>query len=495
MVILLTITGTSQAQPDEVCFQETPHCIAGRFRQFWQQNGGLPVFGYPITPVATIRNPDTNKTHFVQWFERHRLEVYPDNPPPYDVLLGRVGSELLAARGVDWWALPPADGPLPDCIWFEQTGHNLCNQLPGTGFKSYWERYGLQDPALSSYEQSLALFGLPLTEAYAETKPDGRLVLVQWFERARFEWYPLNPPPYNVLPGLLGAEIRAEIPIAHLVDGLWQGQTSQLQRVLLTMDNGALQAVVSDIMVRGEHCVTPYRYVRSAFTDAGIIPVTGNTFAATIEDAETVFTIRGTFESDTIASGSIDLITKPVRQYMCSGSGSVTWRAERRADTPPPAALPEPVSAPAVPPAQPVVPVPAPVVPVVPSEPVSVPDNSPPGGKESPELIVDPVALCLLTPDPATAPNTPIRIVEVDKAAEVALLENTSDASVDLTDWTLCSINGGEVHEGIRGIINGGDEVRQPHTGSDIWLDDEKDDGALYDAEGNLVSYWDDPAN
>ena len=37
---------------------------------------------------------------------------------------------------------------------------------------------------------------------------DGIERQVQWFERARFELHPQNAPPYNVLLGLLGNEIR-----------------------------------------------------------------------------------------------------------------------------------------------------------------------------------------------------------------------------------------------------------------------------------------------
>ena len=35
---------------------------------------------------------------------------------------------------------------------------------------------------------------------------------MQWFERARFELHPEHKPPYNVLLGLLGNELRASIP-------------------------------------------------------------------------------------------------------------------------------------------------------------------------------------------------------------------------------------------------------------------------------------------
>ena len=39
----------AQAQSDQRCFSETGHCIHGRIRDYWEQNGGLPVFGYPIS--------------------------------------------------------------------------------------------------------------------------------------------------------------------------------------------------------------------------------------------------------------------------------------------------------------------------------------------------------------------------------------------------------------------------------------------------------------
>ena len=59
----------------------------------------------------------------------------------------------------------------------------------------------------TSYEESLALFGLPLTGVRMEKNKAGDTVLTQWFERARFEWHPNNPEPYKVLLGLLGNEI------------------------------------------------------------------------------------------------------------------------------------------------------------------------------------------------------------------------------------------------------------------------------------------------
>ena len=61
------------------------------------------------------------------------------------------------------------------------------------------------DPGISERE-SLALWGLPLTEPAMETNQAGDTVLTQWFERARFEYHPDRPPEYRVLLGLLGRE-------------------------------------------------------------------------------------------------------------------------------------------------------------------------------------------------------------------------------------------------------------------------------------------------
>jgi hypothetical protein len=44
----------ARAQIDERCFTETGHCISGRFRQYWEQNGGLYIFGYPLTFSAAL---------------------------------------------------------------------------------------------------------------------------------------------------------------------------------------------------------------------------------------------------------------------------------------------------------------------------------------------------------------------------------------------------------------------------------------------------------
>ncbi len=178
---------------------------------FWDQNGALSIFGYPITFTESDATEDTGQRHVTQWFERARLELHPRLRAPYDVLLGRLGAERLLQLGVDWWTLPAAPARTQGCLYFEETRHNLCNQQSDEGFMHYWSTNGLEFDGLpgTSHAESLALFGYPLTEAYMETNPDGDIVLTQWFERARFEWHPNNRDQYSVLLGRLGAEVLA----------------------------------------------------------------------------------------------------------------------------------------------------------------------------------------------------------------------------------------------------------------------------------------------
>lgn len=202
------------AQDEQRCFDETGFCISGRFLEYWQQNGGLPVFGYPLTLAREATNADGD-TVLTQVFERQRFELHPENPPPYDVQLGRLGNDILLNQGYDWQQEPRAE-PIEGCLYFEETGHNLCNtafpEAVTTNFRSYWESNGLLDPALNAYGRSLALFGMPLTEPRFDMNSSGDEIIAQVFERARLE-LPISygdgavTPRGGVLQGRSGAEI------------------------------------------------------------------------------------------------------------------------------------------------------------------------------------------------------------------------------------------------------------------------------------------------
>ncbi|WP_026370031.1 hypothetical protein [Kallotenue papyrolyticum] len=199
-VVALLVPASAAARS---CFPETGHCIDGRIEQYWQQNGGLSVFGFPIAPQAPEVNRDTGQTYETQWMERNRFELHPENAAPYDVLLGRLGDDRLRQLGIDWQTLPKANPSDPH--YFPQTGQAISFEP----FWQYWRSHGLElgDRGISERE-SLALFGYPISPARMETNSSGDTVLTQWFERARFEWHPNNPEPYKVLLGLLGNEVR-----------------------------------------------------------------------------------------------------------------------------------------------------------------------------------------------------------------------------------------------------------------------------------------------
>lgn len=206
MVTLLLSVQTSaptSAQTDHRCFAETGFCISGRIRQFWEQNGGLPVFGLPIAPQQ--RAVIEGQVRQVQWFERTRLELHPANAPPYDVQLGRLGIDRLAQQGRAWETFARSTAQ-DGCRFFAETEQNVCGDI-----LAYWRTHGLELDGQrgTSEAESLALFGLPVSPLISETLSDGQSYQVQWFERARFELHPENAPPYDVLLGLLGREITA----------------------------------------------------------------------------------------------------------------------------------------------------------------------------------------------------------------------------------------------------------------------------------------------
>lgn len=183
-------------------FSETGFAVCGRLLEYWERNGGLAVFGFPIGPEEDLTIE--GKTVRAQWFERNRLELHPEQPAPYDVLLGRLGAERLAASGRNWPDFPKSDPGAQ--YYFPQTGQAIAPE-----FRQYWASRGLDldgRPGFSP-EESLALFGLPLSPALMEVNPsDGRSYLTQHFERARFEYHPENlGTPYVVLLGLLGREV------------------------------------------------------------------------------------------------------------------------------------------------------------------------------------------------------------------------------------------------------------------------------------------------
>jgi hypothetical protein len=165
--------------PNRVYFPQTGHHLSHGFLDYWRHNGGLYIFGYPLTEELS----EGGLT--VQYFERAVFEWHPDAPADWRVQLRRLGSQFAAGRTER--AFQRVEGESSSNVtYFLQTGHNL-----GFGFKSYWERNG-----------GLRIFGYPISEEFTE---DGRTV--QYFERARYEWHPEHRgTPHEILLGHLGRQ-------------------------------------------------------------------------------------------------------------------------------------------------------------------------------------------------------------------------------------------------------------------------------------------------
>lgn len=193
LLLGLCLSSTSAAADDAAgaprMFVETGHTVAYAFRVFWEANGGLPMLGYPLTEVFWEAGRP------VQYFERARLEWHGDQAL---VLAGHLG-RWAAQRSADHPAFAPVAGSATEgSEYFAETGHTL-----GGAFQQFWHANG-----------GLVVFGYPVSEEFGEhNREDGRDYVVQYFERARFEWRPDLPPQQQVQLGHLGRQyLQTESP-------------------------------------------------------------------------------------------------------------------------------------------------------------------------------------------------------------------------------------------------------------------------------------------
>ena len=188
--LVLLAPRPSAAQAAERCFPETGFCISGSIRAYWERNGGLAVFGFPISGQRR-ETVEASWVGPVQWFERDRLEDHSGDGQ--GVLAGRLGARSLELQGINWQALPGDSAATPGCRFFRETQLSLCQPFLG-----YWERNG-----------GLERFGFPLSRARPEML-QGREYSVQYFERRRMELHPEHVgTPYEILLGLLGRDVYA----------------------------------------------------------------------------------------------------------------------------------------------------------------------------------------------------------------------------------------------------------------------------------------------
>jgi uncharacterized protein YkwD len=213
-------------------FPNTGKSVGGAFLKFFDNYGGVRVFGLPLTSEIS----ENGRT--VQYFERQRFEYFPEAAgTAYEVQLGLLGAKAAAGK-------PGAGRIAPftskkDLVFFNETGHSL-----GGAFLSFWKANG-----------GLRVLGFPITEPIQE----GGLT-VQYFERARMEYHPEKAKQGFVVElSLLGrdylwsggtsisiqppAQAQAPAPSAPALDGLEQ---ELFDRINGARTGSGLQAVAVD---------------------------------------------------------------------------------------------------------------------------------------------------------------------------------------------------------------------------------------------------------
>lgn len=164
---------SAAAQAESVrFFPETGHHVRGDFLSFFSRAPDpILVFGYPITEQITSRDGKT-----VQYFQRARFELRMDLPEPERVQLTSLGQALY--RPGDQLNLSNTAGcsPFP-------TGYSVC-----FAFLDFFNASG-----------GLPQFGNPISPFEFHEN-----LIVQYFERARFEWRADRPEGQRVVLTDLG---------------------------------------------------------------------------------------------------------------------------------------------------------------------------------------------------------------------------------------------------------------------------------------------------
>jgi hypothetical protein len=171
-------------------FSETGHNVQGEFLAFFDGHGGVATLGLPRTEEYYQDGLQ------VQYFQRARMELHPNNPPAYRVQLTLLG-DLLGYRAppIPTSAIPEMNHP--QRRYYPQTGHTL-----SYAFMQYYDSHG-----------GLDVFGYPITELVTEGN-----TVVQYFQRAKMEWHPEQPIPNQITLGDVGDQYiaRTNVPWSRL---------------------------------------------------------------------------------------------------------------------------------------------------------------------------------------------------------------------------------------------------------------------------------------
>jgi hypothetical protein len=172
--LVLAQDGDSASQ-DLRYFSETGHSVSGEFlKTYISATNPELIYGYPITEAFE------RDFGFIQYFERARFELRPENPPELRVVITQLGLLLHETS----YALPEP-GSIPGCRYFPESHFRICYD-----FLEFFEANG-----------GAAQFGYPISNYEIRNG-----LMVQNFQRARLEWHPELPSGEQILPADLGKE-------------------------------------------------------------------------------------------------------------------------------------------------------------------------------------------------------------------------------------------------------------------------------------------------
>lgn len=150
-------------------FPETGHFVSGEFLQEYESiSEPERVYGFPLTKAYF----DYEKNRLMQYFENARFESVPENPPELRVVVSELGYFMYEPG-----QLLPAPGTPPACRNYPETRMKVCY-----AFLDFFDEYG-----------GVGQFGYPISNFEVHEQR-----IVQYFQRARFEWHPELPAGQRV---------------------------------------------------------------------------------------------------------------------------------------------------------------------------------------------------------------------------------------------------------------------------------------------------------
>lgn len=216
---------------------QTGHWITGDFARTYKNTPDpLKLFGYPITEAYQQQNIG----RIVQYFERARFELYPENPSNLRVVITPLGKYLYQSG-------PELQVPdnFPACKFFSETGFSVCY-----AFLDFFNENG-----------STTYLGYPISNFEFH---DGRIV--QYFQRARLEWHPDFPPNQRVILSDLGS--------------LYFHTIGENPSYLLPIQNDNIPQPVLDLTLR-------------AFPQSAVLPQEGNQTIYVIVQDQNLLPVSG----------------------------------------------------------------------------------------------------------------------------------------------------------------------------------------------------------